>query len=75
MTSVLFILAYLAAGVLVTSLSVRLVRKTYQADDVFLLVLLWPLVLVGVLIVIVVFAVCKAVEAITGESIDFGGWQ
>lgn len=74
MSAVFFILVYLVIGVLVVSLTVRLVHDTYDADDVFLLVLGWPLVVICGLIVGIGYAVCKAVEAITGESINFRGW-
>lgn len=74
MTGVLFILAYLAVGVLVTSVAVKVTPGDFDAGEVFVSVLAWPLVFVIGVITATGYVFCKAVEAITGEYINFRGW-
>lgn len=74
MTAVLYILAYLVAGVLVASLTVKLGFASNDPCIIFLMAFLWPCALCLEMIGGIVCAMCKAVEAITGEPIEFVEW-
>ena len=74
MTGVLFILAYLAVGILVTSVAVKVTPGDFDVEDVFFSVIIWPFVFFIGVLVGTGYVLCKAVEAITGESISYRGW-
>ena len=74
MTAVLFILVYLSVGVLVTSAAVKVTADDFDVDDVFISVIAWPIMFVIGMLGVIGYALCKAVEAISGESIYYRGW-